>query len=387
MIKRYATGLLRAAHDRVGRVCLPSTALLLLLVACGSQATPSRNAGSGQPSSGATPGAGSGSGAPTPGSGVASSGAQGDGGMPATSGSSSGSTTSATSGTSAMGSPEGGSEASAGADAGGGALPPTGTLPPVKDPGVAGSFTPTTTNNTGPSGNYTAIYPKELGQGGVKNPIVIWGDGAALNPTSYMTLLDHLASHGFAILAYNATPQGSDMTAAIDWIVSESTRQGSVFYDTVDTTKIAAMGHSAGSLATFAIANDARLTTTMHLNGGTMSPHTDEMNLVKPAAFICGDSGGDGLIVGDVARPNCDVDYQNATTAVWYGDVIGSAHLTITGTSATDPKLKAYLTATAGWLRWQLAADTTMKALFVPASTCTLCTQSSQWAVQEKNLP
>src|SRR5579872_4457463 len=140
MIKRYATGLLRAAHDRVGRVCLPSTALLLLLVACGSQATPSRNAGSGQPSSGATPGAGSGSGAPTPGSGVASSGAQGDGGMPATSG------------TSAMGSPEGGSEASAGADAGGGALPPTGTLPPVKDPGVAGSFTPTTTNNTGPSG-------------------------------------------------------------------------------------------------------------------------------------------------------------------------------------------------------------------------------------------
>jgi chlorophyllase-like protein len=266
------------------------------------------------------------------------------------------------------------------------ATPSTGIFPPVMDPGVAGPFTPTTTNGTGPRGNYTAIYPSELGQGGVKNPIVIWGDGAVLTPSSYTTLLNHLASNGFAILAYNATPQGSDMTAAIDWMISEASRNGSVFYGKIDTTKIAAMGHSAGSLATFAIANDKRLTTTMHLDGGTMSPHTDEMNLVKPAAFICGDSGGDGLITGDVARPNCDVDFKNATTPVWYGDVIGASHLTVTGTSATDPKLKAFLTATTGWLRWQLAADQTMKALFVPSMTCTLCTQTSVWTVQEKDL-
>jgi hypothetical protein len=265
--------------------------------------------------------------------------------------------------------------------------PSTGIFPAVMDPGVAGPFTPTTTSSTGPNGNYAAYYPQELGQGGVKNPIVIWGDGALLTPTSYLTLLNHLASHGFAILAYNATPQGSDMTAAITWMVAEDARQGSVFYGKLDTTKIAAMGHSAGSLATFAIANDPRLTTTMHLDGGTMSPHTDEMNLVKPAAFICGDSGGNGLTMGDVARPNCDVDFQNATTPVWYGDVIGASHLTVTGTSATDPLLKAFLTATAAWLRWQLAADQTMKAFFVPSGTCTLCAQSSIWTVQEKNLP
>jgi hypothetical protein len=280
-----------------------------------------------------------------------------------------------------------GSEGGAlGPDGGGGVTAATGIFPAVMDPGVAGPFTPTTTTGTGPNGNYTAIYPKELGQGGVKNPIVIWGDGAVLTPSSYPVLLNHIASHGFAILAYKATPQGSDMTAAIDWMIAEDARQGSVFYGKLDTTKIAAMGHSAGSLATFAIANDPRLTTTMHLDGGTMAPHTDEKNLTKPAAFICGDSGGDGLVTGDVARPNCDVDYQNATTPVWYGDVIGASHLTVCGNSATNPKLKAFLTATAGWLRWYLAGDQTMKTLFVPATTCTLCTQTSVWTVQEKNL-
>jgi hypothetical protein len=243
-----------------------------------------------------------------------------------------------------------------------------------------------TTNSTGPSNNYTAFYPKELGKDGIKHPIVIWGNGAVLNPTSYPALLNHLASHGFAILAFNTTPQAADMKAALDWMIAEATRDGSVFKDKLDTTKIAAMGHSAGSLATFGIASDARLTTTMHLDGGTMAPHTDAMNLKKPAAFICGDSGGDGLITGDVARPNCDIDYMNATTPVWYGDVIGASHLTITGATASDPKLQAFLIATAAWLRWQLADDQTMKAYFVPTPGCTLCMQSSLWTVQSENL-
>jgi pimeloyl-ACP methyl ester carboxylesterase len=232
-----------------------------------------------------------------------------------------------------------------------------------------------------------AFYPQEIGQNGVLSPIVIWGNGATVtSPTVYGTLLNHIASHGFAVLAYNTTPQGSDMTAAIDWMVAENTRQGSTFYGTLDTSKIAAMGHSAGSLAAFAIANDPRLTTTMHLDGGTMSPHTDLQNLRQPAAFICGDSGGDGLVTGDVARPNCDSDFMMATTAVWYGDVIGASHLTVASAPATDPKMQAFLGATAAWLRWQLASDQTMKPYFVPASTCTFCTQTSIWTVQEKNL-
>ncbi len=360
-----------------------------LIAACGNQAPTAGNASSGSASSGETgpgmaTGAMSGNAGPNTGSSSGSVGAMPGSGNATVGGGTGPTDEDAATSVVSDGSSEGGS---LGLDGSGSSLPSTGIFPPVTDPGVAGPFTPTTTSGTGPSGNYTAIYPKELGQGDVKNPIVIWGDGAVLTPASYVTLLDHLASHGFAILAYKATPQGTDMTAAIDWTIAEDARQGSVFYGKLDTTKIAAMGHSAGSIATFAIANDPRLTTTMHLDGGTFSPHTDEKNLTKPAAFICGDSGGDGLVTGDVARPNCDIDFQNATTPVWYGDVIGASHLTVTGTSTTDPKLKAFLTATAAWLRWQLAADQTMKAFFVPSATCTLCTQTSVWTVQEKNLP
>jgi hypothetical protein len=76
---------------------------------------------------------------------------------------------------------------------------------------------------------------------------------------------------------------------------------------------------------------------------------------------------------------------MGATTPVWYGDVIGASHVTAVA-AATDPLMKQFLTAIGAWLRWQLASDQTMKAFFVPASTCTFCTEPSVWKVQEKNL-
>jgi hypothetical protein len=81
-----------------------------------------------------------------------------------------------------------------------------------------------------------------------------------------------------------------------------------------------------------------------------MAPHTDLMNLRQPAAFIC------------------------------------ASHLTVATAAVTDPLMEAFLGATAGWLRWHLASDQTMKAYFVPAGTCTFCTQTSVWSIQEKNL-
>ena len=268
----------------------------------------------------------------------------------------------------------------------------TGVLPPVTDPGAPGPFTPMETDNTGPNNQYTIIAPMELGQGGIENPILVWSPGAGADPAIYQTLLNDIASQGFFVISYNSTSTGPELTTAIDWIVSQGTTQGSPYYGKVDTTKIAAGGQSAGSLAAFAIAGDMRLTTTLHINGGTFAPHTAVMNLVKPAQFICGDDpdGGNGLTQGDLARPNCDADFQLATTPVWYGDVNGSTHTTIidnplTPSAPSDPLKKPYIAATVAWLRWQLAGDQTMKPLFV-GSSCGYCLQTSTWTVQQKNL-
>jgi hypothetical protein len=268
----------------------------------------------------------------------------------------------------------------------------TGVLPPVSDPGATGPFTPTETQNTGPNSQYTTFAPMELGQGGIKNPILVWSPGAGASPAIYQTLLTHIASHGFLVISYNSTAQGPELTTAIDWIVAQAMQQGSPYYNKVDTTKIAAGGQSAGSLATFNIAGDKRLTTTLHINGGTFPPHTAVMNLVQPAEFICGDyaDGGDGTWVGDMARPNCDADFQLATAPVWNGDVIGASHTTIidnplTPSTTPNPLKKPFLAATVAWLRWKLAGDQTMKSSFV-GSSCGFCLQTSTWTVQQKNL-
>ena len=53
--------------------------------------------------------------------------------------------------------------------------------------------------------------------------------------------------------------------------------------------------------------------------------------------------------------------------------------------TATNPMKKAYLAANAAWLRWQLAGDQQMKALFVGPS-CGFCTKTSEWLVQQRDL-
>jgi hypothetical protein len=77
---------------------------------------------------------------------------------------------------------------------------------------------------------------------------------------------------------------------------------------------------------------------------------------------------------------------MNATSSVGYGDVKGASHLTVASSAVTDPKMaKGFLAATAGWLRWQLAGDGTMKKRFVGPS-CDFCADTAVWAVQQKNL-
>lgn len=269
----------------------------------------------------------------------------------------------------------------------------TGTLPAIEDPAKPGQFTAVWEEGKGPGSNYTTITPKELAQSERKHPILIWGPGAGAYPEIYKSLLDHIATHGFVIVSYNTTPQGPELNEGIDWILEESKRDGSPFYNKLDTAKIAMGGQSAGSLATFQAGGDERLTTTLHINGGTFDGNVSELK--RPALFICGDdpavSGGDGTWESDLARPNCDRDFETIDIPVWYGIVVGSSHTTVIDnpmsgrpTGAQEIK-QAYLAANAAWLRWQLAGDETMKAFFV-GSDCTYCKDKATWLVQQKKL-
>jgi hypothetical protein len=228
------------------------------------------------------------------------------------------------------------------------------------------------------------FYPTELGKDGAKHPILSWGPGAVETASDFVTMLNHIASHGFAVISFDATPQGQELVTGIDYLLSENMRADSVFYQKLDETKISAGGHSAGSLATFVIGGDQRLVTTLHISGGTFDPHTDIMNLHAPALFVCGEPGGDGLIMGDVANPNCEIDFMNATVPVFYGITKGASHMT--PTEIGDPAIRSHqLGAMVGWLRWQLLGDTNARNMFV-GDTCGLCGDAAWSTAKPKNL-
>jgi hypothetical protein len=264
----------------------------------------------------------------------------------------------------------------------------SGPFPAVGDFLADGPFDDTELDRTGPNNNYTVYLPKMLAPNGAKNPIVGWMSGGSTNPTQY-PLLPHLATHGFVVVASNTTPGlgdevnlGKEIIAGIEWALAENMRDGSMLFGKLDATKIASMGYSMGSLATFTIANDPRLTTTVHISGGNMQ--ADRINNLRaPAAFICGipDPGCSDILstACDIAAANCDTDFMNAKTPVFYANFRGG-HLGI----LSEPNQGPITKLVTAWLRWKLMRDDTLTHMFV-GDQCQVCMDSTL-KVQQKGL-
>jgi hypothetical protein len=261
-------------------------------------------------------------------------------------------------------------------------------FPSVTDFTGPGPYKSMTVSNTGPNRTYTVYRPDMLAPGGAKNPIVGWMSGGSTTHTSY-PLLPHLATHGFVVVASNTTPGigeevmlGKEIIAGIDWAIMENQRSDSEFFGKLDETKIASMGYSMGALATFTIANDPRLTTTIHISGGNMETERVK-NLHAPAAFFCGIPGDANCSIlsteCDIAAANCDTDYANAVAPVFYANFPGG-HLGI----LTAPNQDTIGTEVTAWLRWRLMQDASLESRFMGAD-CTVCKDSKWKKVQQKN--
>jgi hypothetical protein len=323
---------------------------------------------------------------PPPGSGTSSSGSSGPNasGSPGTS---SGQVTGTVGASGASGAPAG-SGASGSPDAGVAAdsgvvvaddasTTSTGTFPPlVGDAGAAGPYATSVKSGAGPSGNGTVYYPTSFGPNGLKTPIFVWDPGSGIQGTMYATMLTQLASQGFAAYACaTSSSAGTEVKDGIDWMIAQNTAQGSIFMGKLDTTKVAAGGHSLGSLAVFANAGDSRLTTTVHVSGGAGG--TTAASLKVPAIYLCGETcttGQTGLTDCDLAAPNCATDFMNTTVPVFYGQNTTASH------AFGWQQDSAGLTA---WLRWHLMGDTTQKPTFL-GPNCGLC--ATPWVGKSKNL-
>ena len=137
--------------------------------------------------------------------------------------------------------------------------------------------------------NEGTIYrPADMG-GAEKYPIFVWGNGACSRQGySNATAMGEIASHGYFVVA-DGTPSGDGETigmsndvegmarpllAYITWAIAENDKPCSAYYQSLDTTKIAANGFSCGGLMAAGTASDPRMTTYGITGGGlTGSDH------------------------------------------------------------------------------------------------------------------
>jgi len=240
-----------------------------------------------------------------------------------------------------------------------------GTLPPVNSVDADGPFTTATDTSTGPGRNAWVARPTTLGANGLKHPIFVWGPGAGTGPSNYEFHLRRIASHGFVVYSEVSTGDGSEMRAAITWLINENNRAGSPYYQKLDTTKIAIGGHSRGSLSAFGAASDARITTSIHVAGGSFDGQGSS-NLRKPAAYICGEADTS-------ATPNCERDYRATTVPVFFTVMDNVDHINAA---------RSGLPAIVGWLRWHIGGEVARRSMFIGAG-CDFC--SGMWVSQSKN--
>jgi hypothetical protein len=222
--------------------------------------------------------------------------------------------------------------------------------------------------------------PKTLGVGGVKHPVVIWGNGTnAPGPFVYGWLLTHWASHGFIVAAANTGQAGTgqEMLTCLEWVQTASTTAGSPYEGHVVTGFAASSGHSQGGGGSIMAGRDTRIVATV-----PFMPYTQGLGYVPSSAM---QQHGPMLLMSGgadtIAPPtqNQMPVFQTTDVPTFWGTLAGADHV-----SFALGGEKGYLAPSTAWLRLLLMCDQSAQPMF-HGESCTLCT-SSQWTVQRKDI-
>ena len=262
---------------------------------------------------------------------------------------------------------------------------------------------------------HTIFRPRDLSPFGGSNllPIVAWGNGACANSASeFRNLLSEIASHGYLIVAIGPPAASIDLAAAqgttstsqlfdgIDWAVKENSRADSVYYQKLDTRKIAVMGMSCGGLQALEASADPRITTTIIWNSGAFihpvsttpppggaggppqgfsMPNVTKDDLKKihsPILYVTGSKG--------IELENAKDDYSKINQVpIMIAIRDGAQHYE--GTIYRAPNAGEYGRYGSAWLDWQLKGDKEAAKVFTGAD-CVLC-KDPKWSVEKKNIP
>lgn len=245
----------------------------------------------------------------------------------------------------------------------------------------------------------TIFRPKDLAPfGGSETlPILLWGNGACVNTTQeHKLFLSELASHGYLVLGIglldrldlrdevsNRRTKSSQLLEALDWILQENERAGSVFYGKVDPDQVAAMGMSCGGLQAIEITGDPRIRTTVVCNSGVLkdpSPMPGMPALSKDAL-----KAYHGPVLYLMGGPS-DIAYNNAMD-----DFALVEHVPIVmtnldvghGGTYAKPHGGEYSPVALAWLDWQLKGKVEASKMFLGEDS--QLALDPDWTVEVKN--
>jgi pimeloyl-ACP methyl ester carboxylesterase len=218
---------------------------------------------------------------------------------------------------------------------------------------------------------YDLFYPKRYAALGFKSPIITWGNGTGGIPRHFSTLLSHLASYGFAVIASTSGQTGSGVAIAAGarYLVTQNTTSGSVFYRRLNVHRIAAMGTSqgAGGATKAAINNPALITTLVTFSLPITLERTGPSTalLTQPTFFI----GTHGPFDAIIAPPWVErMFYNSVTVHAALGIILNSDgkradHISIENTAyGGNPGGElGYATA---WLEYELRGNRTAATAF-----------------------
>jgi GH35 family endo-1,4-beta-xylanase len=255
--------------------------------------------------------------------------------------------------------------------AGGGRDPSAAALPPsiVVEEGGRGPYSAIVTAE--PSLENITIYrPRDLAPFANENrlPIVLWGNGACANTTEeHKNFLNEIASHGYFIVGIGRLDQmesrderarqptkSKQLLVALDWLLAESARPESPYFEKFDTSRVAVMGMSCGGLQAIEISDDPRIATTVVCNSGVLpdpSPIPAMPSLTKedlkkfhgPVLYITGGPS--------------DIAYKNAmddVSRIEHVPVVTASLDVGHGGTYRRPHGGEYAPVALAWLEWQL---------------------------------
>ena len=294
-------------------------------------------------------------------------------------------------GTGGTGGPGGGG-GSSGAGASDSGSPPrdcgTGRFPAVGDYGQGGPFPVGPAEAAGPT--CTIFRPSNLGEGGVRHPVIAWGNGTGTPTVAvYTWLLAHWATHGFIVAAANtgSAGTGAQMLACLDWVESQNAVPGSPYEGRVAVGRAGASGHSQGGGGTLMAGRDPRVLATVPFMAYTQQGFGgfDRASIAQQVGPMLLLSGSADTIAAP-AQNQAPV-FQETNVPVFWGTLLGSDHVTFAlglTLGGGNPSAIGYLGPSTAWFRLHLTCDESARSTFFGAA-CTLCSDA-RWAVQQRGL-